>query len=113
MCNPLQQKYTWSQHGRETKKLITLCDKVQESYLAALTGTDTIVVSRGFVLADEAGLVHPRRGWWGWWTGDEFLRTRALCFDGCRDCKQKEGDEEGCSAKITKIIEQFGTRKEL
>lgn len=75
---------------------VTVCDEAQESYLAALTRTDAIVVSRGLVLADEAGLVDSRRGWRGWWAGDKFLRTGALCFDGC---KQKEGDEEGGSKR--------------
>ena len=34
------------------------------SYLAALTGADSIVVSRGLVLTDEAGLVDSGGGRW-------------------------------------------------
>ena len=58
-----------------------------ESYLAALTSTDTIVISRGLVLADEAGLVDSGRGRWRWRAGDELLWTGALCFNGCQECK--------------------------
>lgn len=34
-------------------------------------------------------------------------------FQWLQGLQTKEGDEEGCSTKVTKIIEQFGTRKEL
>ena len=44
-----------------------------ESYLAALTSTDTIVISRGLVLADEAGLVDSGRGRRRWRARDELL----------------------------------------
>lgn len=77
---------------REKTLLVTLSDEVQETYLAALTGTDTIVVSRGLVLADEAGLVDSRRGQRGRRAGDEFLRTGALRFNGCRECRQELAD---------------------
>lgn len=47
-------------------------------YLAAFARADSIVVSRGLVLADEAGLVDP---WW-WWrrrrAGYDLLRACAL-----------------------------------
>lgn len=71
-------------------------DEVQLSYLAALTSTDTIVVSRGLVLADEAGLVDSGRGRRGRRAGDKLLRAGALRFNGCRKCKQEEEDEEAC-----------------
>lgn len=71
--------------------------EAQESYLAALTCTDTIVVSRGLVLADEAGLVDSGRGWWGRRAGDQLLRTGSLRLDRCRECKQeKKEDEKAC-----------------
>lgn len=70
---------------------------VQESYLAALTCTDTIVVSRGLVLADEAGFVDSWRGRRGWRAGDQLLRTGALRLDRCRECKkEKKEDEKAC-----------------
>lgn len=56
---------------------------VLESYLAALTRADAIVVSGGLVLAHEAGLVDSGRGWRGRWTGDELFRTGALRLNGC------------------------------
>jgi len=55
------------------------------------------MVSGGLVLADEAGFVDSGRGRWGWWAGDKLLRTGALCFNGCRECKQEEEDKETCS----------------
>ncbi len=72
-------------------------EEVRESYLAALTSTDTIVISRGLVLADEAGLVDSGRGWRGWRAGNELLRTGALRFNGCRECKQEKKETvEAC-----------------
>lgn len=64
-------------------------EEARESYLAALTCTDTIVVSRGLVLADEAGLVDSGRGWRGRRAGDQLLRTGALRLDRCRECKKR------------------------
>lgn len=49
-----------------------------EFYLAAFARADSIVVARGLVLTDEAGLVDP---WWRWRrrrAGYNLLRTRAL-----------------------------------
>lgn len=77
------------------------CEEVRQSYLAALTSTDTIVVSRGLVLADEAGLVDSGRGWRGRRAGDELLRTGALRFNGCGECKQKKKEDEEAWFQLT------------
>lgn len=53
------------------------------THLTALTRADPIVVPWWFVLADEAGLVHSRRGKWRWRAGDQFLWAGALCFNRC------------------------------
>lgn len=76
-------------------------EEVRESYLAALTSTDTIVVTRGLVLADEAGLVDSRRGRRGRRAGDQLLRTSALCFNGCRKCKQEKKEDEEAWFQMT------------
>lgn len=85
---------------------------IPESYLAALARTDAIVVSRGLVLADEAGLVDSGRGRRGRRAGDELLRTGALRLNGCRECKQeKTEDEEACFQMTEWFIETSGARK--
>lgn len=51
--------------------------------LTALTGADSIVVPRWFVLADEAGFVHTGGRKWRRRARDQFLRAGALCFNCC------------------------------
>lgn len=53
-------------------------DESSAVYLATLARTDTIVVPRRLVLADEAGLVNTRRRWWRRGAGHHLLRTGAL-----------------------------------
>lgn len=79
---------------------LLMCVAAGQSYLAALTRTDSIVISRGFVLADEAGLVDSGRRRWRWRAGDQLLRTGALRFDGCRESKREEDEKD--SAQMTK-----------
>lgn len=68
-----------------------------EAYLAALARTDAIVVSRGLVLAHEAGLVDSGRWRRGRRTGNQLLRTGALRLNGCwKGRKGSEGDEKHC-----------------
>lgn len=58
--------------------------KAKETHLTALTGTDTIVVSWGLVLAHKAGLVDA--GWRGRrrWAWHYLFRAGTLGFYGCR-----------------------------
>lgn len=94
------------QHGNEktTQALNThsllMCVAAGQSYLTALTRTDSIVISRGFVLADETGLVDSGWRWWRRRAGDQLLRTGALRFDGCRESKREEDEKD--SAQMTK-----------
>lgn len=68
-----------------------------EAYLAALTRADAIVVSRGLVLAHEAGLVDSGRWRWGRRTGNQLLGTGALRLNGCWKGRQdSDGDEKRC-----------------
>lgn len=68
-----------------------------EAYLAALARTDAIVVSRGLVLAHEAGLVDSGRRRRGRRTGNQLLGTGALRLNGCWKGRQdSEGDEKHC-----------------
>lgn len=62
------------------------------THLAPLAGTDAIVVARWLVLANEAGLVHPRRRKWRWWARDELLRAGTLCLDGYN--REERGEDK-------------------
>ena len=62
--------------------MLQLHQQVEQSHLAALAGADPVVVSRGLVLAHEAGLVDPGRGQRRGGAGDQLLRAAALSLDG-------------------------------
>lgn len=75
-CQTSRQSVEQTHEKHETRQATG--DGSPAVYLAALARTDTIVVPRRLVLADEAGFVNT---WWRWrgrGTGHHLLRTGAL-----------------------------------
>lgn len=64
-------------------------------HLAALAGADAVVVARGLVAADEAGLVDAGRGGRRGRTGHHLLRAPALGLHGCGGGTKRGGGRSG------------------